>query len=737
MNNINPDRLKKANETAASLLTQMTLEEKIQQLSFIGAPNTVSTDYVPNPERYGKGLGGMQIPLYLTPVQVAQWVNQAQKWFRENTRLGIPPIIFTECLHGVMMPQTTTFPQAIALGSTFDPELIQEIATAISTEARSMGISQGLAPDLDLARDPRWGRVEETYGEDSYLTGKLGEAYIKGIQNPEGGLSNRTFAATIKHFSGHGCPESGVNLSPVCGSERELRERYLPPFEAAIRAGALSVMPAYSEYDGTPCHTSELMLTQILRNEWEFEGFTFSDFGGLDMVESMHDAAEDIDDAAIQALNAGLDSEAPSTNGYGKNLIALVENGRLKEELIDRAVTRILRVKALLGLFDNSAAETDKVSQIVRSQAHLDLARKAAEESIVLLKNDGILPFDSSVKKLAVIGPNADSKQPGDYTVDASNMVTLLQALKQRNDIEVSYAEGCSIIGDDRSGFEAARQAVLSSDAAVIAVGGRSFKCYGVGWGEEKDDIITCGEGYDYSDLNLSGVQEELVLEMTKLGKPVVVILIDGRPSTVGRIVDTCSAMLCAWYPGDQGGYALSDILFGDVNPSGKLPITFPKSVGQLPMCYDHKPSARGYYHRPGSPENPGRDYVFLDTKPLFEFGHGLSYTTFAYSNLTVTPAVKADETVTVRVTVSNTGSRQGTETVLLFLRDVVSKVTTPLKRLRRFTRVELAPGESKTVIFTLDADDMSYIGTNLKPVVESGRFEVMVGSLKESFQLI
>ena len=737
MSTIDPKLLEQAEAKAQELLAQMTLDEKIWQLSFCGEAPAEGDHFSPEKARiFCHGIGGLQIPLHLPPEKVAAWVNDAQKWFREETRLGIPPIIFCESLHGVMTVGATVFPQAIGLGSTFNPELVEEVAKAIGTEARTLGASLSLAPDLDLARDPRWGRVEETYGEDGYLTGQLGAAYVRGLQSADKGLENSAYSATLKHFCAHGCPESGVNLSPVCGSERELRERYLPPFKAALDAGALAVMPAYSEYDGTPCHTSELLLNQVLREEWGFDGFTFSDFGGIEMVQSMHHAAEDFDDAAIQALHAGMDSDAPMRLAYGDNLIKLVEEGRLDEALIDRAAGRILRVKALLGLFDHADSTPEKVASTIRSEKHLALARRAAEESIVLLKNDGMLPLDG-VKKLAVIGPNADWQETGDYTRDRSNVVTLLQALRQRPGLEVAYAPGCDIWGSDRSGFEDAKQAVLESDAAVIAVGGRSYKMYGMGWGEETDDVITCGEGFDYSDLNLSGVQEELILELAKLGKPVAVVLIDGRPSTIGKAVDSVGAVLCAWYPGELGGYALADILFGDVNPSGKLNITFPKTVGQVPMCYDYKPSARGYYHVPGSPEKPGRDYVFQDTLPLFEFGTGLSYTTFGYENLTVTPTVEAGGSVEVSVDETNTGSRSGKETVLLYLHDVVSKVTTPVKQLRRFEKLELAPGQTKTLHFTLEEADMTYIGKDMKPVLEPGRFEVLVGGLTESFTVI
>lgn len=737
MSKFSPERLAKANQRARMLLENMTLDEKIWQMVFVASIPLEGDHFSPEKaEKYKNGVGGLMIPNHLPPEKIAAWVNDAQSWFKNNTRLGIPPVIFCESLHGVMTHGATVFPQAIALGSSFDTELVEEIALAIGKEARSMGISQSLAPDLDLARDPRWGRVEETYGEDSYLTGELGAAYVRGLQSEEKGLENSAYTATLKHFCAHGSPEGGVNLAPVYFSEREVRDKYLPPFARALEEGALSVMPAYSELDGVPAHSNYMLLTKMLRDELHFEGFTFSDFGGIDMVQSMHHCARDLDEAAVQVLKAGMDTEAPSRYAFGDNLMRMVQDGTLDVALIDRSVLRILRVKDLLNLFDDPYSQPQLARSLVHNQQHLALARKAAAESCVLLKNDGVLPLQN-IRDLAVIGPNADCQETGDYTRDRTNVVTLLQALKQRKDLHIHYAPGCDIWSPDQSGFAAARDAVLASDAAVIVVGGRSYKQYGMGWGDETDDVITCGEGFDYHDLKLSGVQEELVLEMAALGKPVVMVLIDGRPSTIGKAVAKVNALLCAWYPGEQGGYALCDVLFGDQNPCGKLPITFPKSVGQVPLCYDHKPSGRGFYHRPGSPENPGRDYVFSDTKPLFDFGEGLSYTTFEYSNLELPASIAYGQDCPVSIQVTNTGDRAGKEAVLLFIRDQVSTLTTPVRRLRRFEKIHLAPGESRTVHFTLTKEDMTFVGLDMQNVLESGEFTVMIGSQTGEFTVL
>ncbi|NJD02270.1 MAG: hypothetical protein FIA99_06665 [Ruminiclostridium sp.] len=424
--------------------------------------------------------------------------------------------------------------------------------------------------------------------------------------------------------------------------ERQLRELYLPPFKAGIvEAGALCVMPAYSEFDGIPCSSSEILLNRILREEWDFKGYTISDYCAIDMLVYMHRTAESNEQAAKQSIEAGMDMEAPDIKAFGEGLKRLVQNGQLPEELIDRAVSRILRVKISLGLFENPYADAKKIKSTVNCEAHRKLALEAAHESIVLLKNrDNLLPLDKNIESIAVIGPNADVAQLGDYCSEKKEAVSLLQGILNRAapKTRISYAKGCGIYELSKDGFDEAVKAAAGSKAAIIAVGGSSMIDYGMGWGQDRGKIKTCGEGFDVTDLGLPGVQQELAEAVVNTGTPTIVVLIDGRPSGIPWIAENASAIIEAWYAGEEGGNALADIIFGNVNPSGRLTVSFPKSVGQTPVYYNYKPSARGFYKKPGSPENPGRDYVFMDTKPLFEFGFGLSYTEFEYSDLKIWP---------------------------------------------------------------------------------------------------
>ena len=731
-----------AEERTRDLLGRMTLEEKVRQMGMgrIGAflrRGRVSLKVVR--EFFGgRSIGCLQ-DARLEPRGSAEAVNAVQRYLVEKTRLGIPALVVSECLHGHMSGGATVFPQAIALASTWNPALVRRMAAAAAREARAVGVAQALSPDLDLARDPRWGRVEETYGEDPYLVSRMGVAYITGMQGAGPSIGREHLVCTVKHYAAHGSPEAGMNLAPVAGGMRELRTVYLPPFEAAVReAGVGSVMPAYSEYEGVPAHASALLLTRILREEWGFEGYTFSDYGGVQMLHSMHRTAATPADAGRQALTAGLDLEAPREYGFGKRLLELVEKGVVAVELIDRAVGRILRTKFLAGLIEHPYAEVSRATRVVNCAAHRRLARALARESMILLKNEGgLLPLDRGIRRLAVIGPNADVAQLGDYSQPKADAVTPLEGI--RNAVSkrtaVVHARGCDLYRRSTGEVDEAVGMAGESDAAIVVIGGASVRS-GIGW-SGAGGVGTCGEGFDRADLAPPGVQGELVRAVHATGTPTVVVLVHGRPYSIPWMAANVPAIVEAWYPGEEGGNALADVLFGRVNPSGKLPVSVPRSVGHVPAFYNHKPSARGYYHDPGTPDRPGHDYVFSAPTPLFPFGHGLSYTTFRYCDLRVSPRrIRAGGRVEVGVTVRNTGKRAGKEVVQVYVNDVYSSVTTPVRALRRFEKVALRPGEKKRVGFTLTPDDLAVLALNGDRVVEPGEFEVFVGGLSKSFEV-
>ncbi len=737
MRNLYLDSSQPVDKRVKDLLGRMTLEEKIRQTGFIMGKKLVEN------KRFSailtkKLLGNMSIGGIMDPQEsssrTAKIINVIQKYLVTKTRLGIPALIMGECLHGHLSPDATIFPQSIGLSCSWNPGLIKKIAEAVAKEASSVGIRQTFSPDLDIARDPRWGRVEETYGEDTYLCSRLGVAYIEGVQGRKGEIVRDKLVATPKHFAAHCAPEGGINIAPADVGIRKLREEYLPPFKAAVEAGVLSIMPAYNEIDGIPCAASEFLLQKILREEWGFEGYTFSDFGSIDMLTAFHNVAVDLQEAGRQAFEAGLDMEAPEIKCFGKNLLELVKKGVVSRARLDEAVGRILRVKFLAGLFESPYVDEDKVKEIVHCNRHVKLARKAAGESIVLLKNkDNLLPLDKNVSSIAVIGPNADVAECGGYCFpkleDISPLKGISEAVSQKT--KVNFAPGCDMHDLSREGFKEAMRIARDSDVAIMFVGGSSM-------GRKTTRPSTCGEGFDRTNLNLSGVQQELVEAVAAAGTPVVVVVINGRPLSIVWIAEHIPAILEAWYPGEQGGHAIADILFGKTNPSAKLTMSFPRSVGQVPKYYSQKPSSRGIYKKPGSPGKPGRDYVYSQSSPLYEFGHGLSYTSFHYSNLRITPKKMCScEKVRVRVEVKNTGKREGDEVVQLYVNDVVSSVTTPVKALKRFKKIRLKPGDKKEVKFMLNAHDLSLINRDMKPVVESGKFEVMTGGLKDTFEVI
>lgn len=725
------DSTKSPRERAADLLSRMTLDEKLAQM-LLRSGITRNFDEKAFAAEYPHGIGAS----YDTGDVDADGINRMQRHLVENTRLGIPMLMATESVHGFMCKGATNFPQALGLGATWNPELISQIAGVIAREARAHGVTQTFSPDLDLARDPRWGRVEETYGEDTYLTTRLGVEYVRAARK-------RGLACTPKHYVAHGSPESGINLGPVHAGERELRDTMLPPFAAAIKeGGALAIMPAYSELDGEPLHSSRFLLTTLLREELGFEGYVVSDFGAVEMLHSFHHVAADPVEAGVLALNAGMDMEAPAPFGFGEEFRQAAREGKIDLAQIDQAVERILFVKFSLGLFENPYAVPNP-AKLTHTPESVALSRRAAEESAVLLKNEGLLPLSENVGTIALIGPSAVQTQVGGYSPRnaAAEAVTLRQALSERlGEEKVRWAKGCSYANATDEEIDQAVEAAKNADIAVMVLGDNSNFWAGVGWGDESglggSAAVTCGEGFDMHELKLPGRQQELLEKVYATGTPVVLLLMTGRPYCIGWAKEHIPAILQTWYPGEQGGYALSNLLFGDVNPSGKLPISFPQSAGHLPCFYNKKVSARGtFYRKPGSPDSPGRDYVFATPDALYPFGYGLSYTTFEYSDLMVTPErTAANGAVEVSVMVTNTGERAGKEVVQLYLRDLVSRITPYIRRLRGFEKIWLEPGESKRVTFSLDTKDFEFINEKMQPEVEPGEFAVYVDKLEARF---
>ncbi len=715
------------------LLGRMTLEEKFSQMRLLRLTQEQACK-VPfdtgileqNRDRLGA--------IYNTCSMPAENIRAIQDWCKSNTRLGIPVAVHGESIHGVMHENATCFPQALALGATFDPELIGAVAAQIGREARANGITLTYAPNVDLSREPRWGRVEENYGEDPFLTARLAVSYVKALQQ-------QGVAACVKHFVAHGSPEGGINLAPVHAGEREMREMLLPPFAKAIQeGGAMAVMPAYSEWDGQPVHGSHRLLTELLREELGFEGQVVSDYGAIKMLRTFQRVAETDTQAGQMALYAGVDMEAPQPLGFNEELEEKFRTGQLPMEWVDQAVRRILLHKFAMGLFEDPYARDCGEN---RSAEALELARRAACESFVLLKNEGdLLPLSADIGKVALIGPNADNPQLGDYTVRAAveRTVTLKAAMEQcLGKDRVVFSRGCTTAGGTDALLQEAVAAAQKADVAVVVLGDNSNFYGGIGWGDEEADgkvAVTCGEGFDTHSLQLPGRQQELLEAVYATGTPVVLVLMTGRPYAVCWAKDHIPAIMQAWYCGEQGGHALTDVLFGREDPGGRLPVSFPRSAGHIPAFYNHKVSARGFYKRPGSPENPGRDYVFDTPNALFSFGAGLSYTTFAYSELKLPQSAEVGQSVSVSVTVENTGKRTGSEVVQLYVTDCVCTIAPYVRQLRGIRKLRLDPGQKQTVAFTLGFEDFAFINEKMEPEVEPGRFIIRVGNLSAELEL-
>ncbi len=666
----------------------------------------------------------------LNPELAAKAGNGLQKYVMENTRLGIPLFLAEEAPHGHMAIGTTVFPTGLGMAATWNPELIEAVGNTIAKEIRLQGGHISYGPVLDLSRDPRWSRVEESMGEDPVLTADIGAAMVRGLG---GGDLKKPYStlATLKHFIGYGTTESGQNGNPTFLGLREIHENFLFPFKKAIEAGALSVMTSYNSLDGIPSTGNDYFLKTILHDQWKFKGFVVSDLYSIDGMWHTHHVAATLQDAGVMALKAGVDVDLGAT-AY-QSLADAVKRGMVSETLVDTAVARVLRLKFEMGLFENPYVNPKEARQ-VRNAENIELARKVAQASVTLLKNkNSLLPL-SKTMRVAVIGPNADNRYNllGDYTApqEDGNVKTILDGIKTKLPASnIEYVKGCAVRDTLSSNIAEAVEAAKRSDVVVVAVGGSSardfkttYKDTGAAISDSKSlSDMDCGEGFDRATISLLGHQNKLLEELHKTGKPMVVVYIEGRPLEKNWASDNADALLTAYYPGQQGGQAIADVLFGDYNPAGRLPVSVAAHLGQLPVYYNKK-----------APEL--HNYVEMSAQPLYAFGYGLSYTTFEYANLSIVP--KGDKTFEVGFDVTNTGDRDGEEVAQLYLRDEVATTVQPLKQLKHFARIMIKKGETRLIRFTLTADDLSIIDRNMQRVVEPGTFEAMIGGSSDNIRL-
>lgn len=700
------------------LLNQMTLTEKIGQLCCPIGFNLDDDAY----QRLTDTLpcGGFWAVLRADPWsqktletgpdahESALTFNKMQRYAVENTRLGIPIYFAEECPHGLMAVGATVFPTGLGMAATWDEELLYNIGDAIGAEAAGRGAVFGYGPVIDIARDPRWSRVEETFGEDQYLSGMLGGAVIRGMQNH--------LAATVKHFAAYGIPEGGHNGAASQTGNNYLMSDYLSNFRIAVRNGVKSIMTSYNAIDGVPCTSNSRLLKDVLRRQWGFNGIVFSDLGSIWALHTTHRTAENQLVATAQAINAGVDIDLGASN-YGTYLKTAVENGMVPLKNIDDAVRRVLQFKYDMGLFDNPYIEIPPAGTDYPFQ---DIALQAARKSIVLLKNNGILPLDNDIKTIAVIGPNADNmyNQLGDYTAPQhpDNIVTVLEGIKKRakNGTEIIYAKGCSVRDTKNVDMLSALRAAKSADAVIMAIGGSSardfktsYESTGAAVVNEHISDMDCGEGYDRVSIELSGMQEDLIKEIARLHKPLIIIYIEGRPTLKNTANEVADAMLTAFYPGAQGGNAIADVIFGNYNPAGRLPISQPRNTGQIPI----------YYSQPKP-----HDYIECESSPLFCFGHGLSYSEFKYDNLTID--ISKNE-LNISLEVTNVGEYDGDEVVQLYIRDEYATITPAEKLLKGFKRIFIQKHDTQRVIFTIPTCDL-----------EPGEFTIMAGASSNDIRL-
>ncbi|MDR1557394.1 MAG: glycoside hydrolase family 3 C-terminal domain-containing protein [Tannerellaceae bacterium] len=696
----------------------MTLEEKIKQLDMYWGRELADMEgheaiaYSEEKTAHAIGTTGMGSVHDLYPLKV-ETANQIQRYAVERTRLGIPVLFVEEGLHGYCGKGSTTFPIPLQLAGAFDTTLVRKIGQVIAAESRAHGIHFILAPVLDLARDARWGRVEETYGEDPYLVALNGTAIVRGMQGEDLSQPN-TVVAEPKHFAVHSIPEAGSNIANVLVGEREARSTFLLPFEKAVReGGAKGIMAAYHDIDGVPCVFNDWLLKDVLRDEWGFQGLVLSDLGAVKMTIESHKTARDTTDAMIQTIRAGLNMLFYDFGheGLRNAILEALETKQLRESELDKAVRDILRVKFMLGLFENPYIDPVLAPRVFHTEANQALALEAAHKSIVLLKNEGsLLPLKEGAR-IALIGELAESRYPGGYAHPHKEGISILDGLMQQKAPSQSlhYEKGYSFDRKTTAGLkERAISLAKQSDIAIVVVG---------------ENVKVVGEGKDRADINLDEVQSDILNAIYETGKPTVAVLFNGRPLTINRMAAHIPAILETWFSGEKGGTAIADILLGKVNPSGKLSVSIPRSVGQIPFYYYHKPSSR-------------HNYVDEKNTPLYAFGHGLSYTSFGYEDLQIVPGIitpggKAE----VRVRIRNTGEREGTEIVQLYVRDEISSVTQPVKALKGFQRVSLQPGESKEVSFGLDEEAFWLWNREMQRVVEPGSFRILVGSASDDIR--
>ncbi len=723
-------------ERVIDLINRMTLEEKVSQtLCMKGKKGPIlnqegNYDKSEAEKLFLNGPGRIAEIGFVenTAAKMAMLTNKIQHFFVEKTRLGIPVIFHEECLHGQMVHDATSFPQPIALAGTWNPDLVEQIFSLVAKETRSRGGHHALTPVVDVVRDPRWGRVEETYGEDPYLVSQMGIAAVRGFQGTGPNIDKSHLIATLKHFVAHGQPEGGSNCAPVNVSERVLREVFFPPFKAAIqKANVMSVMASYNEVDGIPSHRNKWLLQDILREEWDFKGFVVSDYYAVKQLQERHHTAKSDKEAAFQAFTSGIDTELPFDECY-PHLIELIQEGRITEEKLNDVVSSLLEFKFRLGLFDDPYVDPEIANTFCGSSQNRPLALQAASESITLLKNENhILPLKiQELHTIAVIGPNANEILLGGYSGKPNYSETVLDGIKNKagDQIEVLYAEGCRITepGDwedtdivvasdpdeDRKMITEAIEVAKQADVVILAIGGNALTSREA-WNEDHLG--------DRPSLELVGLQNELAEKLQATGKPIVVLLFSGRPLSIQNIESNSEAILYCWYLGQEAGGAVADVLFGEFNPGGKLPISFPRSAGHIPAYYNHKPNDR-------------RGYLFDDVTPLYPFGYGLSYTNFQYSELELDkPLISINETLHATVRVKNSGEIAGHEIVQMYIRDCVSSVTRPVKELKGFTKLFLEPGESREVSIEITSDSLAYWDIDMNYRVEPGEFEIMLGS--------
>jgi beta-glucosidase len=739
------NRALSASSRVKDLLSRMTLEEKAAQMmcvwqkkseTLVNGDGSFDLRKARAAFKKGHGLGQVGRPSDAgkgkNAREMAELTNAIQKFFIENSRLGIPVMFHEECLHGHAGIGSTSFPQPIGLGATFNPGLVESLYAMTAEEARVRGTHQALTPVVDVARDPRWGRVEETFGEDPFLVTQLGMASVRGFQGDASFKDKKRIIATLKHFAAHGQPESGINCAPTNVSMRLLRETFLQPFKDAIqKANAISVMASYNEIDGVPSHASEWLLRDVLRKEWGFKGFIVSDYYaiwelGYRPDTHGHFVAKDKKESCALAVRAGVNIEFPEPDCY-LHLVELVRQGVLQESQLDELVAPMLFWKFKMGLFDDPYVNPDEAEGIVGSEKNRKLALQAARETITLLKNaNNLVPLNpGKIKSIAVIGPNADRELLGGYSGRPKFYTSLLEGIRSKvgDRVQVPYCEGCKItVGgswnqdlvtpshpeDDRKQMQEAVKVAQQADVIVLAIGGNE---------QTSREAWTLKHMGDRTRLDLIGRQQELVTAMLSTGKPVIVFLFNGSPLSIQYLNENVPVIFECWYLGQECGHAVADVLFGDFNPGGKLPITIPRSAGHLPAFYNYKPSAR-------------RGYLFDEVSPLYPFGFGLSYTTFAFKNIRLArKKIRVGESTRLLVDVTNTGKRAGTEVVQMYVRDCVSSVTRPVRELKGFQKISLRPGETQTVSLDLTPESLAFYDIHMKYVVEPGDFEIMAGN--------